>query len=771
MGNSFQDMGEQIILDFVGEAREMLELVEPEMLTAKRLDKELANKVFRPLHTIKGIAGSFGFNSISRLAHTAETLLTIFRESTHASEDPEHIGVFLRTFDLTREILDQIEKDRNDEGFDEEVRALIENLSAITALFTTGAPVTPPAKTAPPQPARTPDPVDNKAGQKTQEQTAAADLLTVEITPDMLDAFKTETNDAFSVIEQSLLTLIHHQNDKESLQTTFRHIHSFKGNCGIFGMLELETLSHKMESLLSDIKNDKITPDTAMFELMIIIVDDIRSYLNEFKIGKHNKLANYDLFMDKLNRFDPLSALHLFENDASPAMSAAVAVKDHSAPKPPPVATPSAAAETEPNSAARSAEVQHVAPSSLRSEAGRTSDRKFIENQKDLRVSTEKLDILNNLMGELVTAKTMLISNVLEVMNRSHEKSEALEKSLNYLNKTINDLQDVAVEIRMVPIAGLFKKMMRIVHDLSLKSKKNVNLNFFGQETEIDKTIVEKIGDPLVHMVRNAIDHGLESEEDRIAAGKPGVGSVTLGAKQEAGEIWIVIEDDGRGLSKDNILKKAKDMGLLKGNGEELSDKQIYHMIFHAGLSTAAKVTDISGRGVGMDVVMQNITELRGTVDINSAPGKGSQFIIKLPLTLAIIDGMLFNVGDVTYTLPIENIRDIVKVTKDQIDSILEKQQCIMVRNQLIPVVVLSKLHGIASDCTTENGILLIISGKGNTIALLVDKILGQQQAVVKPMPRYFNTLRGISGCTILGNGEISLILDVGQLIDVAVAA
>jgi len=384
------------------------------------------------------------------------------------------------------------------------------------------------------------------------------------------------------------------------------------------------------------------------------------------------------------------------------------------------------------------------------------------QKRQDIRVDIGKLDGLINQIGELVIAQNMIVHSP-DLKGLSLEN---FNKASQQMGKIVRDLQDTAMVIRMIPISGLFKRMIRLVHDVSIKSGKKVDLKLIGEETEIDKTIIELITDPMVHILRNAIDHGIESPKEREKADKPSKGIVTLTAKHEDSEVWIIIEDDGQGMNRDKILNRAVERGLVSENTDDLSDKEVYSFVFHPGFSTAEKITDISGRGVGMDVVKKNMEKIKGRVDIQSNKGIGTKVILRIPLTLAILEGMRVRVGNSEYIVPLLSIREFIKPVKEQITISTDETEIVKLRNELLPVVRLHKLHSIAPDSEAlTDGILLILESSKRTIALLVDEIMGQQQTVIKGLSEYIGKVKGVSGCTILGNGAISLILDVDNLL------
>ncbi|MCC8181283.1 MAG: chemotaxis protein CheA, partial [Planctomycetes bacterium] len=324
--------------------------------------------------------------------------------------------------------------------------------------------------------------------------------------------------------------------------------------------------------------------------------------------------------------------------------------------------------------------------------------------------------------------------------------------------------------VSLTRLSPTFRRMTRLVYDLSVKAGKQVDLILLGEDTEVDRTVIERISDPLVHIIRNAIDHGIEPPEERLALGKPETGRLTIEGHHEGGEVWIVITDDGRGLNRDAIIKKAMSRNMITGDPDELSDNQIYHFIFEPGFSTAARVTDISGRGFGMDVVKKNIEKLSGKIDIRTRPGEGTAVVMRIPLTLAIIDGMLVRSGDTRYIIPLLSIRESLRPEMSMIMSTPDGQELVKLREELVPIVKLDETFSrVKSDRGLEDGILMIVEGEdGDVVALFADELLGQQETVIKGLSGWLKKSRGVSGCTILGDGEVGLILDIGAIVRLA---
>ncbi|MFC5524828.1 chemotaxis protein CheA [Rhodanobacter ginsengisoli] len=379
-----------------------------------------------------------------------------------------------------------------------------------------------------------------------------------------------------------------------------------------------------------------------------------------------------------------------------------------------------------------------------------------------IRVGIDKVDALINMMGELVITQSML-SDIGEKFELS--QLARLREGLVHLERTTRELQESVMRIRMLPIGSVFNRFPRLVHDLERKLDKRVKLELHGEGTELDKTVLEKIGDPLVHLVRNAIDHGLESPAQRKAAGKSETGTLKLNAYHEGGNIVVQISDDGAGLNHAAIVAKAKQRGLIN-DGQELSDAEVAELIFQPGFSTAAQATDLSGRGVGMDVVRRNVRDLGGSVGVRSVTGNGSTFTITLPLTLAIIDGLVTAVGEERYIVPLISIVESLRLRADMVRKIAGGGEVFRFRDEYLPIIRLHQAFGCAGAITDiERGIVVVIEQDARRVGLLVDDLLGQQQAVIKSLEAHYQRVQGISGATIVSDGSVALIVDVGGVV------
>lgn len=392
-----------------------------------------------------------------------------------------------------------------------------------------------------------------------------------------------------------------------------------------------------------------------------------------------------------------------------------------------------------------------------------------ISKQSIMSVNLEKLDLLQNIVGEIVIMESMVVNSV----NSTGVDIDNFNKATRQLHKLTDELQDIVMSMRMIQIAGVFQKMHRIVRDMNKKLDKNVELITIGAETEVDKNVIDNLAEPFMHLIRNAMDHAIEPIEERIAKGKEEVGKIVLSAENLGGEAVISISDDGRGIMRDKILAKAKEQGLLKHQINEYTDDEVNSLIMTPGFSTKESITEFSGRGVGMDIVRKSIEKVGGSIEVKSKQDEGTTFTIKIPLTLSIVEGMKFKVGDSLFTLPISSIRRTFKLTDlNQIITEGNKTELITIYGACIPIIRLHKIYNIQTKVTNlMHGNMIIIENEHKAVCIFVDEIIGNQQVVVKPFPVYFNRFniknKGLSGCTILGDGSIRLIIDADSIIEI----
>ncbi|HBG26652.1 MAG TPA: chemotaxis protein CheA [Phycisphaerales bacterium] len=602
-----------------------------------------------------------------------------------------------------------------------------------------------------------PENIESKAGPTTEDKAVEneAQQLNDEDISLLLD-FVTESGEHIESAEAGLLELESKPDSKETLNLIFRAFHTIKGMAGFLNLVDIGSLAHSAENLLDLARKGDIVLTGKNTDAVFESIDMLKKMISDLKVSidtrkaapaqanlpqlleKLKSLAQKQSFPEVLGTPEGLKRDEKLE-DVLAGKEEAPAVKQEVAP-----------------------ELEQRDPIPRRS----GDDRRATDTSSDekIKVSTARLDNLINMTGELVIAQLMIA----EEANTRLSSEYALNRKVAHQGKIIRELQELSMSMRMVPIEGVFQKMARLVRDLSRKADKKISFVTRGEETELDRNIVDKIADPLVHMVRNSVDHGIESKEERIKSGKAETGSIELRAFHQAGNIVIEIEDDGKGLNKERILKKAIDNGIVAA-GEQLSDEEIYKLIFHAGLSTAEKVTSISGRGVGMDVVKKNVESLHGKIEISSTPGKGSIFTIRLPLTLAIIEGQIITIGQERFIIPINSIVRTLKPTTEQLSSIQNRGEMVMVRGKLLPLIRLYKLFNAVpiTDDPTKS-LVVIVEEEGERCCLLVDELLGQQQIVIKSLGDGLGRVQGVSGGAIMGDGKVSLILDIPGIMKLA---
>ncbi len=609
--------------------------------------------------------------------------------------------------------------------------------------------------------------------------------------------FLSESHDHLEESESNILTIEEDPSDLELINAIFRGIHSIKGSAGFLGLTDMQKLSHELETLLDMARKGEITITQEITGVCLNSIDVLRKLRENLAIKVDKALGkiadsssspkeqpiNIQPIIDKI-----LSILSKETNqnkgvvekqcDTDVPMSESTQADTSQTGKPEGKSGEGYIGEilvddgviTQEQLDKALQEKDRKIGEILVDEGATTPDKidralqqQSLQRQSGLqsrtvKVDTNKLDSLFDLVGELVISTTLISGEMKSTNNNGSSKN------LPQLNKITKDIQDQVMSMRMVSLKQTFQKMSRLVRDVSKQAGKQIKLQISGEETELDKNVIEEIADPLVHILRNSMDHGIEPENERVDKGKPKEGTVRLSAFHRGGNIVIEIEDDGKGLQKDRILKKAIEKGMIKDQSE-ISDNQIYNLIFAPGFSTAEKVTNISGRGVGMDVVKRNIEKLRGRVEVTSHEGKGTLLTIKLPLTLAIIDGIVVKVGNMKYIIPTISIEESLRPKQEEINTIKNKGEVINMRGNLFPLVRLHKLYNIQTTMTNPwDAIAVIVETEGGRISIMVDELLGQQQVVIKSLGERFKNVKGISGGAILGDGKVGLILDVSGI-------
>ena len=635
------------------------------------------------------------------------------------------------------------------------------------------------------------------------------------------ETFFQEAAEHLDTMESALLSLRAGQSDGETLNAIFRCAHSIKAGAATFGFAATTRFTHVLESLLDRMRNGEIDASVPLVELLLRAADVLR-LLVDAAAGDSEPPAVWEHVIEELDR-----ARGLAEPDrqaASPpvphtSQEAEYAIQFEPGPElfrlgldPFLVLRDlaqlgSLAAEADlsrlpalesldPETCylgwrlrLKTAEgmeqirdafafVEDVARVSIEAVQAAAAATAAVQPQpasgtratarETIRVSTGKVDYLIDLVGELVIAHSMAA----QIMNGfTPDRLPRLEAAMKDLERHTRELQDRAMRIRMTPVGTIFSRFPRLVHDTGRALGKQVNFQISGEETELDKGMVEQIADPLTHLVRNAVDHGIETPEERLAAGKPAEGSLRLSAYHQGGNVIVELSDDGRGLNTDRIRAKGIERGLIAAE-EELSPEQVHALIFRPGFSTAETVSDTSGRGVGMDVVKKSVEGMKGAVTVQSERGRGCTVRIKLPLTLAVLDGLLLRVGEQTYVMPLVSIVESIRPRPEQVRDLAGRGEVVMVRKEPLPLLRLGRMFRIPGGVTDPaRGLVVIVEHDGRQVALLVDELLGQQQVVVKSLETNFRKVQGVTGATILGDGRAALILDIAGLVEMSRAA
>lgn len=690
---------------YIFETTALLEQLDEILLRTEKANEfteEDINEIFRIMHTVKGSSAMMGFENLQMLAHKGEDMFFIIREAPEKMTDVGFVyDLVFQMSDLFKAEIDMIQND--DDYTPTDFSEMIGKLEKGAKMLKGELDSAEAAEAAG---------AASEAGRAAPAAPAdaAPDCTTVRVFFE--DGCKMENIRAFMLIN----------NVKEAVE-------------------DVEIVKYVPDDIESNQDSANVIIDNGF--LLSFRAPDVKAVLTAIE-GSLN-----------------VQSYEVLDNTPAPA--------EEKAPEPEPAAAAQAApaaqaaAPAAPQAAPKPAEKPKAPAAEPKAPAASSGGGK----QSLISVNLQKLDQLHDIVGEIITTESMVISNPeLEGL-----RLESFTKSARELRKLTDELQDTVMSIRMVPLTGPFQKMNRIVRDMKVKLNKDVELVIEGDTTEVDKSIVDNLNDPLMHLVRNAVDHGIEdSSEERVARGKPAKGTVKLSAMSSSGEVVITISDDGQGIDTDKVIAKAERNGLLTKPISEYTEREIQNMILLPGFSTNDVVTEYSGRGVGMDVVKSNLSKMGGSLTVESKKGEGTSFIIKIPLTLAIVDGMEIMVGDAEFTVPISVIKESFIVKREQILNDTRRGEMIMIRGVCYPMLRLNEKFGLPSDVNDiEDGIVLLIESENRGICLFADKLIGEQQVVVKPFPKYLSQYdikgQGLSGCTIMGDGSISLIIDVNTLI------
>ncbi len=709
--NVVSDLDPSFLAEFIETHTLALEDFESELLKGEKEGYDevaLGSQVKQYLHNLKGDSASVGLREVEHVCHSLETLLT---QHPLDAVLPPLLELREWVLQYATGLLKGTPCGRSADQFLKPIENALQ------------------PKKAPPSPAKAPA---RAGGGHAKPPPSTSYKIAIE--PALINDFSAETDEHLNGVE-GLIVDSDGTYDRNAIDTIFRAVHSIKGGSAYFGLKEMMECSHILENFLSEVREGTRSLDSGLSDLLLTYVDLQKEVLKRAKqaVGADGAMtwtpASQD-FLKALERYGQQ------EESAPPA--------------------PGAANTPSPEEVRSSADREHE-PSTQVSDRG--GEKVAIKNF--VKVDTSRLDLLIDSIGEMVIYSSMLIRQCRSILHND----EVVMNTTHQVEKFSRDLQDIGISMRLVPIKGLFQKMSRLVWDTSKKLGKEVTLTIEGEDTELDRNLIEKLADPLMHMVRNALDHGLEGPDERVSSGKGRSGSLKLSAKHSGGGIHICIQDDGRGLNPQKLIAKAVERGII-AEGAVLSEADTFNLIFAPGFSTAAQVTDLSGRGVGMDVVKKNVEALRGRIRIASTVGKGSTFTIELPLTLAMIDGIQVRVGRETYIIPSLSIVEFIKPKPSMFTHTLDRGEAFHFRGRYLPVYRLCNLYGIPSEqSTAHSGAVAVVESNGEQVALAVDEILGECSTVIKNLGALFEEGRGIAGCAIMPDGDVALIIDIHSLI------
>ena len=707
---------------YLFENEQLLEQLQERVLEQKDadcFDEDSINEIFRTMHTIKGSSGIMMFDNITAVSHKLEDVFFYLRES-HPENVP-HLELVEHVLEVEDFISNEMEKIRNGDPADGDASGIIADLDKFLEAIKSGG----------------------------RGESEEAPPVNVHEEPKQFYIAPVATS--ASRFYKIYLTFFP--------ETEMANVHAYKT---VYALKEIaEDLLYSPEDIISDEKSAEIILEEG-FRILLqaqCSEEDIRQI-----IGVGYDIKKVDIFECKAEEF--LQGFDFGDSNAQiDLVSSVEAIESKAQDK---------AEEAGEGEEEKKPEKPQIAPGDFvikSKEPGRqkrlAKDKPKAEKASFISVNVSKMDQLMELIGELVISESVVLQNPdLKVPGLN---LNSFNKAAAQLAKISTDLQNVIMSMRMVPLTNTFQKMNRIVFDVSRKLGKDIEFEMIGENTEVDKNIIEHISDPLMHLVRNAVDHGIETNKERNESGKPDKGKVTLSAKTEAGKVWISVEDNGKGLDREKILAKARKQGLLDDGklDSAYTDKEVYQFITLPGFSTNEQVTEYSGRGVGMDVVVQNIQKIGGTLDIESNPGFGSIMSLKIPLTLAIIDGIVMETGSSAFVLETGVIKEFVRVKEEMMIHEPNGDEYVMIRGECYPVIRLGKRYGMANYTeSVEDGVMLILEVEEKKICVFVDRLVGEQEIVVKPIPSYIKKVRGLSGCTQLGDGSIALILDAAGLIE-----
>ena len=748
-------MGE-IVNEFLVESYENLDQLDQDLVDLEQNpgDTNILSSIFRTIHTIKGTCGFIGFSKLESVAHIGENLLGKLRDG-ELKLDPARTSALLAMLDAIRQILSCIENDNNEGSVD--YSGLVETLTRLQT--DDGESEAPPApvkaevkEEATPAPAPEAEKVEEPVVATEEEPITPSAEIDEDMEP-IVNEFLVESYENLDRLDKDLIELEQEPGNTEILSSIFRTIHTIKGTCGFIGLHKLERVAHVGENLLGKLRDGELSLNPPRTSALLAMVDAIRYMLGCIEKDRNEGEVDYSQLVDNLGKL--LTDEGCAELEGSPPESVPEPAEEKKEEKKFVAAEDKKDRRTAPNKE----EAEHVAKhGDKRATDDRRKEGRGVADSS-IRVDVDILDRLMNLVGELVLARN-------QILQYAPAKSDSsFIATSQHLNLVTTELQEGVMKTRMQPIGNIWSKFPRVVRDLSMAVGKKIRLEMEGKDTELDKTLIEAIKDPLTHIVRNSCDHGIETPEKRLANGKDEEGVLLLRAFHEGGQVNIEIIDDGGGIDPEKIKSIALSKSVItQEQADRMGDRELVNLIFAAGFSTAEKVTNVSGRGVGMDVVRTNIEKIGGSVDIQSAPGKGTTLRVKIPLTLAIIPALIITTAEERYAIPQVNLLELVRLDGDQVKKSIELIQGAPVyrlRGNLLPLISLNDELKVAKKEESDAVNIVVLHADDRQFGMVVEGISDTEEIVVKPLSKQLKGIPAFSGATIMGDGKLALILDV----------
>ena len=774
-----------IFESFLIETKEILEKLDSDLmkLESEPDNKDLLNDIFRSFHTIKGTSGFLGLVKLQKVTHKLEDILNKLRKGD-ADLNDDIMDAILKGFDSISELLTIIENEKNEEYNTEEIITILTGVLDTMNGNSSGSQSKEKETVKEEKPEQ---PVENEISETEQVPEQPESLPVVEEPvgdysmlqdPEMneiFDSFVVETKEILEKLDLDLVKLESEPENKDLLNEIFRSFHTIKGTSGFLGLVKLQKVTHKLEDILNKLRKGEVVLNNEIMDGILKGYDVITELLTIVENEKNENLNTTEILGILQRILDNLGKSNSKEKDTLKEVEE-ISVKPKKKVEHKNTITLDKTSTEQTDVAVAEEKPKQTSPA----KTGKSNNKKQDESKQNqqssktieqtIRVDVERLDDLLNIISELVLGRNRLLQVNAEAL-KEYEGSKIahdLAETTRQIDLMTTELQLAVMKTRMIKIGKVFNRFPRLVRDLSKETGKDIQLIIKGAETELDKTLIEEINDPLVHLIRNSVDHGIEPPEVRKEKGKSVKGTIVLSADHEGNDIIITIEDDGKGIDPQVIAEKAVRRGLVTADKvKEMSDKEIYNFIFAPGFSTAEKVTNVSGRGVGMDVVKTNVTKLHGIINIESEVGKGTKIIIKLPLTLAIIQGLLVEISGETIVIPLSSVIEVIRVAKEDV-YLVNQTECVKLRDMVLPLSDIDNmLYGVDKSVDNKDYYFVVVVGIAEKrIGIKVDGLIGQKEIVIKTLGKYLGNIEGIAGSTIMGDGKVVMIVDVAELVN-----